>query len=560
MNMLKFYRGSLAYHRLTRLSLLLALLLLCAVVAARVGIVVGFGYGMSQLMFIPVLLAALVYGLPGGFLFACAGGIVTAPFMPTGTAIAANRGFTGWASQTAALMLIGCFGGFASQVMRKKLMRPRQQIRLDTASGLPNVRVLLTALEKLAQSKLRNATHILGVVTVYNSDEMSSAFGFGVMDHSVQKLAACATACLPHGAAVFRIGSEQIGFIAQTQEDAMQSLLARLNTALRQPLMHEAQPIHADTRIGYVAIPGFQEEPESYLRKAQAASLQASQSGHDISLYRSGICTSARDNLSILGELIGGMEREEVLLHYQPKVSLLTGEVVGVEALIRWQHPQRGMLPPSAFIQRAEQSTLIHSLTEFVLEHALRQAVVWRDAGMLIPIAVNVSPRNLTQPGLYSTVLRALTSCGAGAELLELEVTEGVMIADMDMVTAELQKLDAFGVKIAIDDFGTGYSSINHLDRLPASVLKIDQSFVRRILSDTSSVDIVDAVVSVAHKKGVHIVAEGVESQAVFDMLRELGCDVAQGYAIGKPMPVEEFENWYREWQTGASAPFIKTI
>ncbi|MFZ6780449.1 putative bifunctional diguanylate cyclase/phosphodiesterase [Undibacterium sp. Ji83W] len=510
-------------------------------------------------MFIPILLAALVYGVPGGLLFALASGVAICPFLPFHPPSTVEIELSSWLCQVAAFLLTGCLSGLASDAMRENLSRFLQQTRLDPATGLPNARALLTALEKLARSRRRDASHLLGVVTVYNSDEMSSAFGYGVMDDSMQKLAACAAGCLPRGATVFRIGSEQIGFLSQTAEDAMLPLLARLNAAFRQPLMHLAQPIHADTRIGYVAIPGFLEEPESYLRKAQAASLQASQSGHDISLYRSGIRTRARDNLTILGELIGGMEREEIYLHYQPKVSLITGAVTGVEALIRWQHPQRGPLPPAAFITRAEQSTLIHALTEFVLERALWQAVAWRDAGMPVPIAVNVSPRNLMQPGFCSTVQRAMARCGASSDLLELEVTEGAMVGDVDLVAAELRQLSDLGVRIAIDDFGTGYSSLNYLDRLPASVLKIDQSFIRRMLTETSSIDIVDAVVSVAHKKGVHIVAEGVESQAVFDILRQLGCDVAQGYAIGKPMPAAEFENWYRAWQRGDHALSVKS-
>ncbi|MES2127480.1 MAG: bifunctional diguanylate cyclase/phosphodiesterase [Pseudomonadota bacterium] len=449
-------------------------------------------------------------------------------------------------------MLIPFFlAALASAAVRKHFVRLRRMARRDPETGLPNVRALLMALEKLARGGQRGDGHMLGVVTVYNSDEMSSAYGYGVMDESMQELAACAGACLPRGARVFRIGTEQIGLLVPARAEAMPAMLARLNAAFRRPLMHEGQPIHADARIGYVGILGFQDEPESYLRKAQAASLQASQSGHDIAVYRSGIRTRARDNLTILGEMIGGMEREELYLHYQPKVCLRSGAVTGAEALIRWKHPQRGPLAPGVFIPRAEQSTLIHALTEFALERALRQSVAWRAAGMCIPVAVNVSPRNLMQPGFCAIVERALVRCGAQADLLELEVTEGAMVGDVELVAAELHQLAALGVKIAIDDFGTGYCSLNYLDRLPASILKIDQSFIRRMLNEESSVDIVEAVVSVAHKKGVHIVAEGVESQELFDSLRQLGCDVAQGYAIGKPMAPAEFEAWYHAWQRG---------
>jgi len=550
MKTLQLYQGSSSYHRAIRIGLFPAAFFLCAIMVWLTHLFGDMGYAFAYAMLIPISLAAFTYGVRGGLLFAFVSGIAVVLFLPLHLLGATQTELGNWLFLMAVFLLVGGLGGLASDVIQDHLMRIRSLARHDMATGLPNVHALLMALEKLARSKNCDASHILGVVTVYNSGEMSSAFGFSVMDQSMQKLATCATVCLPQGAATFRIGSEQIGFLSQVRESEILTLLSRLNTSFRQPLIHQSQPIHADTRIGYVVISGFQEEPESYLRKAQAASLQASQSGHDISLYQSGIRNRARDNLTILGELIGGMERKEVFLHYQPKVSLHTGAVVGAEALIRWQHPQRGLLPPAAFIQRAEQSTLIHALTEFVIENALRQAVTWHAAGMEIPIAVNVSPRNLMQPGLYRMVLRSLACCKAKSELLELEVTEGAMISDIDMVASELHQLNDFGVKIAIDDFGTGYSSINHLDRLPASSLKIDQSFVRRMLSEDSSLDVVDAIVSVAHKKGVEIVAEGVESQAVFDILRELGCDVAQGYAIGKPMPPEEFRNWYHNWNS----------
>ncbi|GGC75315.1 putative bifunctional diguanylate cyclase/phosphodiesterase [Undibacterium terreum] len=553
MTTLQFSRDSLPYRRAIRHCLVAVILCACFAItwmSSTDGIV---GYAIMHVLFIPVLIAAFVYGIPGGLLIALACGIAIDPLLALLGLNTADRGLENWLYQVITFVLIGGLGALANSAVHLHWMRLRLIARLAPNTGLPNAHALLMALEKLAGSRQSETSHVLGVVTVYNSDEMSSAFGFCVLDDSMRKLAICATGCLPAGAAVFRIGTEQLGFLSAAGENAMSTLLARLNTAFRQPLMHQDQPIHADTRIGYVAIHGFLEEPESYLRKALAASLQASQSRHDISLYRSGMRARARDNLTILGELIGGMEREEVYLHYQPKVSLSTGAVVGVEALIRWKHPQRGLLQPATFIPRAEQSTLIHALTEFAIERALHQAVAWRNAGMMVPIAVNVSPQNLMQPGFCNIVQGLLARCGGSSELLELEVTEGSMVGDIDLVAAELHQLNKLGVQIAIDDFGTGYSSLTYLDRLPVSILKIDQSFIRRMFSEESSIDIVDAVVSVAHKKGVRIVAEGVESQAVFDILKQLGCDVAQGYGIGKPMPPAEFEAWYRAWQLGGA-------
>jgi EAL domain-containing protein (putative c-di-GMP-specific phosphodiesterase class I) len=326
----------------------------------------------------------------------------------------------------------------------------------------------------------------------------------------------------------------------------MPAILARMGTAFRQPLRHEGLPIHADTRIGYVAINGIVGEPDGYLRQAQAAAYHASQSGHDLARYQAGIRTRARANLLMLGELTAGMERGEVVLHYQPKVSLRTGAVVGVEALVRWNHPVHGQVAPGVFVPRAEQSTLIHQLTEFVLERAMRQAAMWRDAGVCVPVAVNVSPRNFLQAGFCATVKRILARCNVDPDLLELELTEGALAGDVEAVAAQLRQLSDFGIRIAIDDFGTGYSSLTYLDRLPVSVLKIDQSFIRRLPAEPASVDLVDAMVSVAHKRRVELVAEGVENDAVCELLRTLGCDFAQGYGIARPMRAPDYLAWYR--------------
>ncbi|KRB70670.1 putative bifunctional diguanylate cyclase/phosphodiesterase [Noviherbaspirillum sp. Root189] len=291
------------------------------------------------------------------------------------------------------------------------------------------------------------------------------------------------------------------------------------------------------------------EDAEGYLRKAQAASLLVSENGDDVSQYHASIHWHARESLAILGELTEGIDRGEISLHYQPKICLQTGTIAGAEALMRWHHRERGMISPGDFIPRAEQSTLIHTLTAFALDQALQQAAEWHGLGIRIPIAINVSPRNLLQPGFCEAVLAAMKRTGATTDMLELEVTENVLMTDIERVAVELQQLAGHGIKIAIDDFGAGYSSLTYLYRLPVTHLKVDKSFVQGLAEEEVSAHIVEAVVSMARKIGIKTIAEGVETEVVYERLRDLGCDVAQGFFIAKPMPAAEFERWYRNWR-----------
>jgi EAL domain-containing protein (putative c-di-GMP-specific phosphodiesterase class I) len=212
---------------------------------------------------------------------------------------------------------------------------------------------------------------------------------------------------------------------------------------------------------------------------------------------------------------------------------------------MRWHHPEHGNIPPDVFIPLAEQSTLIHSITEFALEQAMRQVVEWRQHGINLPIAVNVSPRNLLHPGFPDLVRRILARHGLQGESLELEVTERALMVDMARAIEVLTDLAATSVCISIDDFGTGFSSLQYLYRLPISYIKIDQSFVRSSLADTRAGHILEAAISLAHKMGIKAIAEGVEDEKVCNLLETLSCDIAQGYMISRPLSADKFRDWY---------------
>ena len=281
---------------------------------------------------------------------------------------------------------------------------------------------------------------------------------------------------------------------------------------------------------------------------AEAALIFAKQTSRDMVAYNPAIKTATEENISLLGQLRHALKMGQLALHYQPKVQIDTGRIYGAEALIRWEHPSRGMIPPVKFIPRAEQSTLIDVITEFVLEQAIQQLAAWQKAGIDVSISVNISTRNLLKPGFTDLVVRLLNQYDLPGELLELEITEGSLMVDVEHTIDELKRLTQLKIVISIDDFGTGYSSLQYLHQLPISVLKIDQSFVRRLPEDQGAVYIMEAAVMLAHNLGLQAIAEGVENKQIYQFLAKLGCDMAQGYLIAKPLPAEKFVEWYSQY------------
>jgi len=248
--------------------------------------------------------------------------------------------------------------------------------------------------------------------------------------------------------------------------------------------------------------------------------------------------------LALVWDLRRAIDRGELVLYYQPQVNVTSGDLVKAEALVRWQHPEQGLIFPDAFIPLAERTGLISSLTQYVIDAALAQARVWLDAGRPLPIAVNLSARNLHEERFADQVAELLAKHGVPPHLLELEVTESAIIIDPDRALAMMKKLSALGLRISLDDFGAGYTSLSQLTSMPISEIKIDRSFVMKMAEDPNSALIVSSVVELGHNLGMTLVAEGVEDEDAFGALVGLGCDVAQGYHLSRPVPAAEFDAW----------------
>jgi EAL domain-containing protein (putative c-di-GMP-specific phosphodiesterase class I) len=253
----------------------------------------------------------------------------------------------------------------------------------------------------------------------------------------------------------------------------------------------------------------------------------------------------AVEHLVILNGLRRALERKELVLHYQPQISLTSGAVIGVEALIRWQHPELGLVPPARFIAIAEDSGLIVPIGEWVIHEACRQAMAWQQAGLPpLLMAVNLSAVQFRRGNVEQTVTHALQASGLDASLLELELTESILIQNVEQVLAAVKRLKLLGVKLSIDDFGTGYSSLSYLKRFDIDKLKIDRSFIRDLATDPDDAAIVRAIIQMAHSLNLTVIAEGVETLDMLQRLRDFQCDEAQGYHFARPMPADEFARY----------------
>jgi len=544
MNTTQLFEWLLPRMRVIRLIMMPILVMMVAGVGLLVYLSGGVRFAYLHAMYLTILLAGFLFGLRGGLLISLAGGLTIGPFMPIDTNTGEMQDTLNWVYRTGFFMVVGAFGGIVSDNVRRYLRHLKWMARHDACTRLPNRIALLETLARLSREPSPRSRFVLSVISLQNAMELKTAFGFDVIEDIIRQSVARQTDILPPHTRIYRIDAEQIGILLEERGQDLNSLLARLIESVRQPFDFNGIPVHADSRLGYVRLDHTM-SPTACLQHAEAALVTAHEKSQDLVAYSPHITTMSRENLAMLGSLMEAMHQGQLVMHYQPKIDIATGHVHSVEALIRWHHPERGNIPPAEFIPRAEQSTLINLITEFALEQAMQQIVAWRANGMLVPIAVNVSPRNLLWHGFTDLILQLLQRHEVEGGLLELEVTESALMTDMARTIAELKKLAHASVTISIDDFGTGYSSLQYLHQLPISLIKIDQSFVRRLPEDEGALHIVEAAVTLAHNMGIQTIAEGVETEAVYRLLADIGCDIAQGFAIARPMPASEFEQWY---------------
>jgi diguanylate cyclase (GGDEF)-like protein len=430
----------------------------------------------------------------------------------------------------------------------RSLAESRRQAHTDELTGLGNRRLVYTQLEAAIRTRRSNDSLALLILDLDRFKEVNDALGHHLGDKLLCLIGPRLSDQLRADDVLARLGGDEFAVLLRGADSRQATAAAaRLLDALQAPFGLEGIALHVDASVGIAVCPDHASDAIGLLQRADVAMYQAkaARSGWQVYAFHPG--EHGRDRLQTIEDLRTAVDQGQFLLHYQPKVDTRTGTVVGVEALVRWEHPAQGLLYPDTFLPLAEQTGLMRSLTSTVLRAALAQALTWRQGGLDLSIAVNLSVANLIDTHLPAEVGDLLAGFGLPASALELEITEGTLMVDPERSGKVLDDLRALGVRIAVDDYGTGYSSLAYLQRLPVDELKLDKSFVLPMLEDQRGMAIVRTTIDLAHSLGLRLVAEGVETEAHLRELARLGCDLAQGYHISRPLPAEDLTPWLQQ-------------
>jgi diguanylate cyclase (GGDEF)-like protein len=458
-------------------------------------------------------------------------------------------GSANWATDQilGAIVTIFVLAALGLLVLQLRLRQRSYQAGHDRLTGLGN-RALLESVA--ARSLGRDSDTGLLVIDLDGFKRVNDALGYAAGDDLLVQVAKVLGAAVRPNDLLVRLGGDHFAVLVNNADGATAMAVAsRLLSAVRVSFEVKGALIDGDGSVG-VAVGPKDGTTIALLMQSADIAMCTAKSG------RLGVCSFAEGGgevdagkLMLLVELRRAIKDGELRLHYQPALSLKAGGGDFVEALVRWQHPQRGLLFPDSFIPLAEETAIIHPLTEWVLDEAIRQCAQWHLDGLEVNIAVNISPRSLARPGLCELVTTTLARHQLPAASLTLEVTESAVIARADLARDVLGRLRSLGITISIDDFGVGYTSLAHLKTLPVGILKIDKLFVRDLLTDPSDQAIVASVIILGHNLGLEVVAEGVEDRETLERLSKLGCDLVQGYYLSRPVPPQDVALWLRKHQ-----------
>ncbi len=429
-----------------------------------------------------------------------------------------------------------------------------QQARTDALTGLPN---RFHFLDQLKQQVVRAERDGMSFAVLFTDLDrfkgINDSLGHAAGDELLREVSARLRHCMREGDTIARLGGDEFTVLIGKLRSADEAgrVAEHVLAALGGPFLIEGVESFIRASIGIAVYPANGASAEELMRSADTAMYRAKDGGRGMyAFFEEAMNTEVVMRSTLERELRRGISEQQFILHYQPQVDLRTSKVIGVEALLRWRHPERGLVAPGQFIAVAEETGLIVRMGHIALTEACTQFRAWRENGVgLEHVAVNVSSRQFRQPDFIMTVEAALRENAMAANCLELEVTESLLLDDVDGVVDMLFRLKRLGVQISIDDFGTGYSSMSYLDRLPFDTLKIDMSFIRKIRDDGEGGTIAATIVAMAHTLGKKVVAEGAETQAQIDFLRKLGCEMVQGYFFSRPLPGDEIEAFVRKRQ-----------
>ena len=426
--------------------------------------------------------------------------------------------------------------------------------RHDALTGLPN-RVLLREEAQRRIMHLNGDAMALILMDLNEFKEVNDTLGHFAGDQLLRQVGERLAGFATESTLVTRLGGDEFA-ILRSQADAVtaEQLAMRVGESLRRPFLVSGMTLEIDASMGIALAPLHAADYDGLLQRADSAMYAAKRNHTGIAMHTREQEADNSQKLALASDLRRAIEGGQLSLYYQPKATLRSGDISGVEALVRWKHPDRGMISPDQFIPLAERSGLINLLSMWVLKTALRQVADWKRMGLVMPVSVNLSARDLIDVRLPDEIEAALHQANVASELLEVEITESVLTADPARARAIVTRIGELGPTTTIDDFGAGYSSLAYLKNLPVHALKIDRSFVLGMTDNEHDATIVHAVVDLAHNLGLRVVAEGAEDMAVWERLRLAGCDEVQGFVLAKPMPSAQATDWLSRQRESSNA------
>jgi diguanylate cyclase (GGDEF)-like protein len=511
--------------------------------AARVAMGAQEGHGDAILAYVPIRFGEL-HKPAGAF-------EIHLDYKPVAAAIARDTRRLYLALAVGLLLLWGALFRIvagASRRLRSQATENEYQARHDLLTGLPNRRSFYERVQaEIERPGAAGASTAVMLMDLDRFKDVNDTLGHHSGDLLLQQAALRLGRAVRDGDTIARLGGDEFAVLlpGASEHDAVE-VAERVRDLLHERFEIDGMMVDLEASIGIALHPGHAQDVETLIQRADVA-MYTAKDGHLVhAVYSADADQFSPGRLSMVGELRQAIEGGGLVLHYQPKAELGTGKVTHVEALVRWKHPERGIVPPMEFIPLAEHTGLIKPLTEYVVDEALRQCREWEQAGLTLTVAVNLSVRNLLDEELPDQIAVRLANQGVAAERLLLEITESTIMADPARALEVLLRLSDMGVRLAIDDFGTGYSSLTYLKRLPVDELKIDRSFVANMANDEDDAMIVRSTIDLGRNLGMQIVAEGVEDEEAWNRLAALGCDFAQGYYLSRPVPADDLTRWLK--------------
>jgi diguanylate cyclase (GGDEF)-like protein len=429
-------------------------------------------------------------------------------------------------------------------------LQKEHQAHHDALTGLPNRKLLLRRAAEAIESAQRTGVPVaLFLLDLDRFKEVNDTLGHATGDALLELVARRLHGALRPGDTVARLGGDEFAVLLPAVRDvgAAEEVASRVHRALAGPFRHQGVSFDVEGSLGIALYPDHASDVAELMQRADVAMYLAKEAGTGIEVYCAQRDRHSPSRLGLFGDVRRAISGAELELYYQPKAAMASGEIAGLEALLRWRHPRRGVLGPEEFLPVAESSGLIRQVTQFVIESALDQIVAWRQLGLAVPVAINVSARDLSDGRFADYLATQLEQRAVPVGDVQLEITESALVADPARAGETLQDVASLGVSIALDDFGTGYSSLMHLRSLPVSEIKIDRSFVQRMDVQHGDAAIVRSIVDLGAALGLHVVAEGVETSTAWRQLTEFGCPTAQGWYYARAMPAEETTARLRE-------------